>query len=185
DRLDLADDVLPRHRPLVLVTHVEPGIRRVVAVVPHHPIAVLRHRHRAERAVEGIPRGVRRLVEVRLVERLAVDQEVPLRGAAAHRLTTDGDHPLDQVVLVGGQDPDDPTDVLQRPEYRIVRTDGLVALVPGVRYLDHHDVALLRLSDPIADLFDEYPVACTADAPVQRGLHGLRRDLVDATYEGL
>src|SRR5699024_10497147 len=121
----------------------------------------------------------------RLVERLAVDQEVPLRGAAAHRLTTDGDHPLDQVVLVGGQDPDDPTDVLQRPEYRIVRTDGLVALVPGVRSLEHHDVALLRLTEPIADLVDEYPVAGTADAPVQRGLHGLRRDLVDATDEGL
>ena len=54
--------------------------------------------------------GLGQVVDVRLVERLAVDQHAVARVAAGHGLAADRDHPLDEVLLVRRGEPD------QRPE---------------------------------------------------------------------
>ncbi len=73
------------------------GVGGVPAVVAHHPQLARGEGH----GTEGL---LVVLVEVGLVQRLAVDDDPALVVAALHGLPADRDHPLDEVPVAGRRD---------------------------------------------------------------------------------
>ena len=172
----------PLWKSVGIVGAVHPRIGRMRAVVPHHPHPSVGHFHRAELEAEtlvlvGIGDAHRLQVEVGLVQRLTVDGQsggLP----ALDGLPTDGDHPLDQVVLVGRDESDERKGILHPPHRGVVGADRLVSDVPVRRPLEDDHIARLRLGEPVGQLVDHDAIADAAGAAVQRGLHRLRRDEV-------
>ena len=129
--------------------------------------------------------GVRQVVDVGLVERLAVDQHAVAGVAACDGLAADGDDPLDEVLLVRRREPDQRPEPLQAAHQRVRRLlDGELA-APAVGSAEDDDVPGLRVAEPVGDLVDEHAVVHAARAAVQRGLHRPRRDDVDLGQERL
>ena len=67
---------------------------------------------------------VRLVVDVRLVERLAVDGDPVLRVAAGHGLAAGRDDALDEVLLVRRREPDQRQPALQPPDEHVARSAG-------------------------------------------------------------
>ena len=163
------------------------GIRRVGAVVAHHPQPAVGDRHRPELIAQaGIDHRIghhRRRIQVWLCERLAIHRQSGV-GAALDGLPARGDHTLDQVVLIRRDEADERQPVLHGADRGIVGPNGLVTDIPVGRSLEDDHVSRFRRTEPIRHLVDHDPVADAALAAMQGGLHRLRRDEVRTRDEG-
>src|SRR5690606_5337650 len=102
--LGLADDVLHRNRAPDAPAALHARVAGVVAVVAHDEHRPPGHGDLGELL---LTRASARLeVQVRLVQRLAVDEHPVLRVTALDGLAADGDDPLDEVPLVRRREPD-------------------------------------------------------------------------------
>ena len=85
----------------------------------------------------------------------------------------------------GGASPiSDPSPCRPRSSGFVGLLDGELA-APAVGSAEDHDVAGLRVAEPVGDLVDEHAVVHAARAAVQRGLHRPRGDDVDLGQERL
>src|SRR5262245_40311674 len=129
------------------------GIARVEPVVAHHPQPALGYHDiehvRARRQV--VPTVV---VEVRLVQRLAVDLQPVLRVATVHVVAADPDDALDEVGLTR----------VAAPRFRRIEDDNL---------------APLRVAEVVDEFVHQHPVI-----DVERVLHRLRRNVERLQHEG-
>src|SRR5690606_34673295 len=166
--LGLADDVLHRNRAPDAPAALHARVAGVVAVVAHDEHRPLGHGDLGELL---LTRASARLeVQVRLVQRLAVDEHPVLRVTALDGLAADGDDPLDEVPLVRRREPD------HRPELTEETGDSgalldLLVPHPRARALEHHHVTGLRVGEPVGDLVHQHPVRRATRAAVQRQLH--------------
>src|SRR3954447_18133027 len=130
----------------VLVDRAEaPAVGRVGAVVAHHEHVVLRDLELGDAPADRL--GGRALRQVRLLEPLAVDEDVVV--AQGDGLAGQADDPLDQV--------------LDRPA--VLGRGGLPR-----RLLEHDDVAALDVVELVAEAVDDDPVVAVRLAD-ERGLH--------------
>lgn len=131
-------------------------VGRVGPVVAHHEDPARRDGDREPRLGGGVPR-----VQVRLVERCAVDGDTPVPVTALHGVPADSDDPLDQVLLVlRGQQPDEGEELLGLFDPgRVGGGGGLPLLEPATRVLEDHHVTAVRLGpEPRGELVHDHPV---------------------------
>ncbi len=144
------------YRTLPLLVEVVAGIRRVRPVVAEDEYPPLRHGH-----LERDLRGRVTRMEIRLVERRAVDRDPPGTVAADHGVAAEPDDALDQVLVVGRRQQPDPR---QRVPHLPDAHRGFVLLdrlpvQPAARVAEDDDVAALRLpAEPGRQLVHEHPV---------------------------
>src|SRR5690606_2734132 len=118
-------------------------------------------------------------VDVRLVQRFAVDHDPVLLVAAFDGLPTDGDDALDEIPLVRRSEPERGPDVLEEARDRITgRVRRGIVLHPRIGPAEDHDVPRTRIGEAVSDLVDEDPVRGAPGTAVQRLLHRARRDHV-------
>ena len=169
------------------------GVAGVGAVVAHHPQVAVGDGDRAEvgatadvGAGDRVDRVGRRVLDVGTVDLLTVDHDAGVTLKALDGLTTGGDHTLDQGVLVGCEDADVGQSGLDPTGDAVVGTLRDVLVVPGVRAGEDDDIPRLRVTaEAVGELVDEDAVTGAALTAVQRRLHRLRGDLVEASDEGV
>ncbi len=173
-----ADDQVVRDRSLVRLVQMDPRVRRIGPVIAHHKDPPLRDSH-----LEPALRGHITRVQIRLVQRRAVDRHPTVFVTAGDRIAADPDHPLDQILLVRGRKQSDPGQELLGllDDDRIFLRRLPLVLEPASGVLEHHHIAARRLrAEPRCEFVHQHPVA-----DPDRLLHRARRDHKRLDQKGL
>ncbi len=157
DHHGAADHHVVRDGALTRFVQMDPGVRRVGAVITHHKDPPLGDGHLELTLRRLVPR-----VQIRFVQRRAVDGHLAARVTARDGVTADSDHPLDQVLfVVRRQQTDEGQELLALlDDRRIVLGRLALVLQPAAGVLEHHHVTALRLrAEPRGELVDQHPVS--------------------------
>ncbi len=125
-------------------------------MVAHHPEIALGDLHGAELLV-GLIGPI--AIDVGLVQRFAVDRHAPLGVAAGDRVAPDGDHPLDEVLVVGPE-PKEVFQVAKCPADNVGRLRQRRRVLLETRAVDveDDDLPALHIAEVVDHLVDQHPV---------------------------